>query len=72
MPRLHAVSDVAEIAKRRKRLPPGRLLEAWPDLYTAGQAWVGDESLALLESAGGALPIALTVDAAAVPPGRRR
>jgi hypothetical protein len=61
------VSDAAEIAKRRKLLPPGRLLEAWPDLYTAGQAWVGDEARALLESAGRALPIALSVDAAAVP-----
>jgi hypothetical protein len=67
MARLHALSDATEVAKRRKLLPPGRLLEAWPDLYTAGQAWVGDEARALLETAGGALPIALSVDAAAVP-----
>ena len=67
MPRLHALSDAAEVAKRRKLLPPGRLLEAWPDLYTAGQAWVGDEARALLEAAGGALPIECSVDAAAVP-----
>ena len=67
MARLHALSDATEVAKRRKLLPPGRLLEAWPDLYTAGQAWVGDEARALLESVGGALPIALSVDAAAVP-----
>ena len=67
MTRLHAVSDAAEIAKRRARLPRGRLLEAWPDLYTAGQAWVGDEARALLETVGGPLPIALSVDAAAVP-----
>ena len=39
-------------AKRRKLLPPGRLLEAWPDLYVAGQAWVGDEARALLDGAG--------------------
>lgn len=64
---LHAISDAAEVAKRRKLLPPGRLLEAWPDLYTAGQVWVGHETRALLETAGGALPIALSVDAAAVP-----
>ena len=67
MGRLHAVSDATEIARRRKRLPPGRLLEAWPDLYTAGQAWIGDEARALLETAGGPLPIARSVEAAAVP-----
>lgn len=67
MARLHALSDASEVSRRRKLLPPGRLLEAWPDLYTAGQAWVGDEARALLESVGGALPIALSVDAGAVP-----
>jgi hypothetical protein len=67
MARLYALADATEVAKRRKLLPPGQLLEAWPDLYTAGQAWVGDEARARLESAGGALPIALSVDAAAVP-----
>jgi len=65
--RLHALSDASEVARRRKLLPPGLLLEAWPDLYPAGQAWVGDEARARLESAGGPLPIALSVDAAAVP-----
>lgn len=67
MAHLHAISDATEVAKRRRLLPPGRLLEAWPDLYTAGQAWVGDEARALLETAGGALPIACSVDAAEVP-----
>ena len=67
MARLHAVPDAAEIAKRRKLLPPGRLLEAWPDLYVAGQAWVGDEARALLETVGGALAVKLSVDATAVP-----
>jgi hypothetical protein len=67
MARLHALSDAAEVAKRRKLVPPGRLLEVWPDLYVTGQAWVGDEARALLEAAGGALPVALSVDAAAVP-----
>src|SRR5258705_2149548 len=67
MARLHALPDAAEIAKRRRLLPPGRLLEAWPDLYVAGQAWVGDEARALLETVGGALAVTLSVDAAAVP-----
>ena len=66
MARLHALADAGEVARRRKLLPPGRLLEAWPDLYTAGQAWVGDEARALLESAGGALAAAQTVEAASV------
>ena len=67
MARLHALSDASEVARRRKLLPPGRLLEAWPDRYIAGQAWVGDEARALLEEAGGPLSIILSVDAAAVP-----
>jgi len=67
MARLHALSDAGEIAKRRKLLPPGRLLEVWPDLYVTGQAWVGEEARALLEAAGGALPVVLSVDATAVP-----
>lgn len=67
MARLHALPDAGEVARRRRRLPPGRLLEAWPDLYVAGQAWVGDQARALLEEAGGPLPVTLSVDAAAVP-----
>jgi hypothetical protein len=67
MARLHALPDAGEVARRRRRLPPGRLLEAWPDLYVAGQAWVGDQARALLEEAGGPLPVTLSVDAAEVP-----
>jgi hypothetical protein len=61
------LADAAEVAKRRKLAPPGRLLEAWPDLYVAGRAWIGDEARLLLEAAGGPLPFALSVDEAAVP-----
>jgi hypothetical protein len=64
--RLHALADRGEIASRRRGLPPGRLLEAWPDLYVPGQVWVGDEARALLESAGEPLPVTLSVEAAAV------
>jgi len=67
MAHLHALADAGEVAKRRPLLPRGRLLEVWPDLYVTGQAWVGDEARALLETAGGVLPVALSVDAAAVP-----
>ena len=64
---VHALSDAGEVARRRRLLPPGRLLEAWPDLYVTGQVWIGDEARALLETVGGALPVALSVDAATVP-----
>jgi hypothetical protein len=67
MAHLHALADAGEVAKRRPLLPRGRLLEVWPDLYVTGQAWVGDEARALLETAGGVLTVALSVDAAAVP-----
>jgi hypothetical protein len=65
--RLRLLADASEVAKRRKQIPPGRLVEAWPDLYTTGQAWVGEETYLLLEAAGGAMALALTLDAAAVP-----
>jgi hypothetical protein len=64
---VHLLADASEVAKRRKQVPPGRLLEAWPDLYVAGRAWVGDEARLLLEAAGGAVAVALSVDVAAVP-----
>ena len=51
MARVHLLADAAEVAKRRKLAPASRLLEAWPDLYVAGRAWVGDEARRLLEAA---------------------
>jgi len=65
--RVHLVVDAAEVARRRKLLPPGRLLEAWPDLYVTGHAWVGDDTRSLLDGAGSPMPVALSVEAAAVP-----
>ena len=64
---MHSVADASEVARRRKLLPPGRLLEAWPDLYVSGQAWIGDDARALLDEAGSPMPVALSIDAAAVP-----
>jgi hypothetical protein len=43
------------------------VLEAWPDLYVAGRAWVGEDTRLRLEEAGGPLPVALSVEAGAVP-----
>ena len=67
MSRVHLLADATEVTRRRKLAPPGHLLEAWPDLYTAGQAWVGEEARLLLEAAGGPLPVALSVETAVVP-----
>ena len=67
MARVHRLTDGGEIARRRALLPRGRLVEVWPDLYETGQAWVGDEARALLESAGGPPRVSLSVDEAAVP-----
>ena len=67
MARLHLITDAAAVAGRRKLVAPGRLLEAWPDLYVAGQAWVGDETRALLDAAGDAMPVALSIEDTTVP-----
>ncbi len=67
MARLHLITDAAAVAGRRKLVAPGRLLEAWPDLYVAGQAWVGDETRALLDGAGDAMPVALSIEDTTVP-----
>lgn len=67
MSRVHLLTDAADVARRRKLASPGRLLEVWPDLYTRGHAWVGEEARRLLETAGGAPAGTLSLDAAAVP-----
>ncbi|HET7876494.1 MAG TPA: hypothetical protein VFN71_13320 [Methylomirabilota bacterium] len=67
MARLYLVTDGAEIARRRTLVPPGNLVEAWPDLYVAGEFWVGETSKALLDEAGSPLPARLSLDGAAVP-----
>lgn len=67
MPRVRLLADAAEVARRRRQVPPGRLLEAWPDLYETGRVWVGEEAYRLLEGAGGAMAPVLALEAAAVP-----
>jgi hypothetical protein len=58
---IHLIEATAEIARRRKALPPGTLVEAWPDLTEPGVAWVGDEAKRLLDSAGPPIPARLSV-----------
>lgn len=67
MPRLYLVGDGGEIGRRRRLIPPGRLLEAWADLYGSGEAWLGESAKTLLDGAGGPMPVTLSVDSAAVP-----
>lgn len=64
---LYLVSGASEIAGRRKLLGPGRLVETWPDLYVAGDFWVGETAKALLDGVATPLAIKLTVDGSAVP-----
>ncbi len=64
---LYLVVDAGEIGRRRKLVPRGRLVEAWPDLYVAGQFWMGETSKALLDGVGTPLPPALALDGAWVP-----
>jgi hypothetical protein len=65
--RIYLVPDGGEIGRRRALLPRESFVEAWPDLYTPGLAWIGDEAKALLDGAGGPLPAFLSLDAADVP-----
>jgi hypothetical protein len=67
MARLYLVSDGAEIARRRRGLPPGQLVEAWPDLYVTGDFWLGETSKALLDGVGPALGARLWLEGQAVP-----
>lgn len=67
MPRIFLVGDPAEIARRRKQVPAGSFVEAWPDLHVRGDAWVGETSKRFLDIPGDPLPARLSVDGARVP-----
>ena len=64
--RLYLVADGGEIARRRPLLPRGLLVEAWPDLYTRGEFWMGESAKTLLDGTGEPLPVKLELTAAAV------
>jgi hypothetical protein len=65
---IHLVTGGAEITRRRKLVPAGRLVEAWPDVGRADHFWVGSESKALLDAATGEpLPAGLSLDGERVP-----
>jgi hypothetical protein len=65
--RIYLVNDGPEIARRRRLAPPDRLVEAWADLYTAGQFWIGETSKSLLDSVGPPLVAKVAIEGRAVP-----
>ncbi len=64
--RLYLIDDAAEIARRRKLCPPGQIVEAWPDLYTAGEFWVGESAKHALDAVGPPLRPKLSLGGAAL------
>lgn len=67
MTALHLVTDGAELARRRRLVPAGQLVEAWPDLVTPGSFWMGARSKALVDAVGEPLPSPVSVDESCVP-----
>jgi hypothetical protein len=62
MAQIHLIDLTPEIAKRRSALPPGTLVEAWPDLTQPGVVWVDDETKQVLDSVGAPLRPRLSID----------
>ena len=63
MGKLYLVADAGEIARRRRLVPAGRLVEAWPDLHTKGEFWMGEDAKALLDATGDPLRPKLELEA---------
>ena len=64
---LYLVADGLEITRRRARVPAGQIVEAWPDLYVAGDFWLGAGSKALLDAIGPPIRVKLSLESAWVP-----
>ena len=63
MGRIHLIAGGAEIARRRRLVAPGHLVEAWQDLRIPDRFWLDDEAKALLDATGAPLPVELSLDA---------
>jgi hypothetical protein len=63
---LFLLGDGPEITRRRAKLAPGQIVEAWADLYIEGVFWVGETSKALLDGAGAPMPSELSIPAEAI------
>lgn len=55
-----------EIARRRALLAKGQVVEAWPDQTDGRAFWIGHETKALLDSAGGPITTEVTLPAESV------
>ncbi len=67
MAKIYLTGEGGEIVRRRRLVPAGQMLEAWQDLYVAGDFWLGESSKALLDSVDGPLPVKLVLDGGTVP-----
>jgi hypothetical protein len=67
MGRIHLIAGSAEIARRRRLVPAGRLVEAWRDLRLPDRFWVDDEAKSLLDATGVPLLAEVSLDADRVP-----
>jgi len=65
--KLYLVADGGEITRRRPLVAAGRLVEAWPDLHTKGEFWMGEDAKTLLDATGEPLQAMLELESAAVP-----
>ncbi|OGL13124.1 MAG: hypothetical protein A3G97_14600 [Candidatus Rokubacteria bacterium RIFCSPLOWO2_12_FULL_69_21] len=66
MGRLYLVADGAEIARRRRLVAPGILVEVWGDLYDLGHFWMGEQTKGYLDGVGLPLAPRLVLDPEAV------
>jgi hypothetical protein len=68
MSRLYFLRDGDEMLRRRRQVPAGAVVEAWPDMAVGGgTVWVGEESKRLLDAAGAEpMPAHLVLPAEAV------
>ena len=60
------MADGAEIARRRRLVGQGFLVEVWGDLYDAGHFWMGEQSKGYLDGVGPPLSPRLVLDPEAV------
>jgi hypothetical protein len=65
--KLYLVTDSVEITRRRPLVAAGLLVEAWPDLHTKGEFWMGESSKTLLDAVGEPMQARLVLEPAAVP-----
>jgi hypothetical protein len=65
--KLYLVADSVEITRRRPLVAAGLLVEAWPDLHTKGEFWMGESSKTLLDAVGEPMQARLVLEPAAVP-----